>query len=203
MNVFCWLGWNAPTTRERAARDLEPVREPRPARRELDARERGRAQRRPRRLVPERAEHDDHAHLGRAAAARARGTAGTCRARSGVGLFAGGAQRTAAAMYASCSSSPSSSADRLGLIREAGAVQRREQEVARAVAGEHPAGAVAAVRGGREPDDAATGPAGSPKPGHRSAPVLLVAERGPLLARDLLPPRDQPRARPARDDLAS
>ena len=45
------------------------------------------------------------------------------------------------------------------LVREAGAVQRREQEVARPVAGEHPAGAVAAVRGGREPDEQQPGAA--------------------------------------------
>ena len=42
---------------------------------------------------------------------------------------------------------------------------------------------------------------GSPKPGHRPAPVRLVAEPGDLLARDPLAPRDQPRAAPAVDDL--
>ena len=37
--------------------------------------------------------------------------------------------------------------------------------------------------------------------GDRPSPVLLVAERSALLARDLLAPRDQARARPALDDL--
>ena len=39
------------------------------------------------------------------------------------------------------------------------------------------------------------------EPGHRPTPVRLVAEAGDLLARDLLAPRDEPRAAPARDDL--
>ena len=39
--------------------------------------------------------------------------------------------------------------------------------------------------------------------GHRPTPIVLVAERGALLARDLLAPSDQPRARPARNDLGS
>ena len=40
--------------------------------------------------------------------------------------------------------------------------------------------------------------AGSPKPGHRPAPVVLVAKRRPLLARDLLAPLDEAGAAAAR-----
>ena len=80
-------------------------------------------------------------------------------------------------------------------------MERREQEVAGPVAGEDAAGAVAAVRGRREPDDQHAG-ARIAEAGHRPPPVLLVAERRSLLARDLLAPGDEPRARPARDDLA-
>jgi len=39
------------------------------------------------------------------------------------------------------------------LVREAGAIERGVEEIAGAVAGEHPAGTVAAVRGRRETDD--------------------------------------------------
>ena len=89
--------------------------------------------------------------------------------------------------------------DRLRLVREPGAVQRREQEVARAVAGEDPARPVAAVRGGREPED--QDPRGRIAEAlHRPAPVVPVAIRGPLLARDLLAPLDETRAAAAVDD---
>ena len=80
VNVFCWLGWNAPTTVTRAARRPRARARTAAGGREARRRRAGRAQRRPRRLVAERAEHDDHPHLRRAAAARARGTACTCRA---------------------------------------------------------------------------------------------------------------------------
>ena len=89
--------------------------------------------------------------------------------------------------------------DRLGLVGQPDPMQRREQEVARAVAGEDPAGPVAAVRGRREPEDQhARG--GIAEPLHRPAPVVPVAERRPLLARHLLAPLDQPRAAAAVDD---
>ena len=62
------------------------------------------------------------------------------------------------------------------------------------------AGAIAAVRRRREPDDQ------HPRrriaeARHRPAPVRPVGEARDLLSRDLLAPRDQPRARAARDDL--
>ena len=96
--------------------------------------------------------------------------------------------------------SPSSAARDRRLVREPDRVHRREQEVARRVAGEHPPGPVAAVRGRRQPDEQ------DPRvriaePRHRPAPVRLVAEARHLLAGDLLPPRDEPRAATARDDL--
>ena len=42
---------------------------------------------------------------------------------------------------------------------------------------------------------------GVAEPGHRPAPVVLVAEGGALVVRHLLAPRHQPRARPARHHL--
>ena len=60
VNVFCWLGWNAPTTVTRPHAHFEAVREPRPARRELDRV--ARRKHAPQRFVAEGAEHDDDAH---------------------------------------------------------------------------------------------------------------------------------------------
>ena len=102
-------------------------------------------------------------------------------------------------MYAPSSPSPSSRETDSGLVRQPDPVQRREQEVARAVAGEDPAGPVAAVRRRREPEDQ------HPRRRiaealHRPAPVVPVAIRRPLLARDLLAPLHEPRAAAAVDD---
>ena len=72
-------------------------------------------------------------------------------------------------------------------------MKRGEQPVTRAVTGEDPAGAVAAVccRGEADDQDPRFGvtPAGD-----RPAPVRLPGVRRPLLARHLLAPGDQPRA---------
>ena len=89
-------------------------------------------------------------------------------------------------------------ADRL--VRQPDRMHRLEQEVARGVAGEHATGPVAAVGGRRKPDNENPGLLVT-ETRHRPAPVGLVAETGHLLARDLLAPRDQPRAAPALDDL--
>ena len=82
------------------------------------------------------------------------------------------------------------------------AMQRGEEEVARAVAGEDAAGAIGAVRRRREPEDQHPR-RGVAEAGDRPAPVRLARERRALLARDELAPRDEPRAAPAGDDLAS
>ena len=86
------------------------------------------------------------------------------------------------------------------LVGQPGPVQRAVEPVARAVAGEHPPGPVGAVgrRGQADQDDPGVRVA---EAGHRAAPVLLVAEGRPLLERHLLPPRHEPRAGPAADDL--
>ena len=60
--------------------------------------------------------------------------------------------------------------DRGRLVREAGAVQRGEEEVARPVAGEDAAGAVAAVRGRGQAHDQQARPRVA-EAGHRLAPV--------------------------------
>ena len=105
---------------------------------------------------------------------------------SGSGLLSGGAQRTAAAMYASVSRRPSSGACGRGEVGEAGSMERGHEEVAgpaRAVAGEHAARAVGAVRGGCEAKQQE--PRGRiAEAGHRTAPVDLVAVRALLLDGD-------------------
>jgi len=85
-------------------------------------------------------------------------------------------------------------------VGEPGPMERRPQEVAARVAGEHPPGPVAAVRRRREAEDE--------DPGVRvaearqwPAPVRLVAEARDLLARHQLPPGDETRAAEAADDV--
>ena len=165
VNVFCWLGWKQPSSGSgRPRRSSAP----------WPKRGRGRGAGRPpqraqaQRGVPgERAEADDHARASRRSVELARrSTAGRRRARPGVGLLAGGAQRTAAVIHASRSASPSPACDaRSGWLAKPGAVQRGEQEVARAVAGED-----AARCGWRRARRArgrgcSTRASGSPKPG--------------------------------------
>ena len=161
VNVFCWLGWKQPSS-VRAPGCSAP----------WPNRGRGRGAGPPssarsaqRRLPRERAEADHHARRARAARPRARATSAQSSRSSGSGLLAGGAQRTAAVMQQSRSSSPSSRCDRRRLVREARAVQRGEQEVARAVAGEHRArcGCAPCAAGARP--RSSTRAAGSPKPG--------------------------------------
>jgi hypothetical protein len=80
-------------------------------------------------------------------------------------------------------------------------VERGEEKVTRAVTGEEAAGPVGAVGGGgeAEDDDPCCRVA---EAGDGTAPVGLARVGGPLLAGDLLAPGDEPRAAPARDDLA-
>ncbi len=91
-------------------------------------------------------------------------------------------------------------AGRRGLARESRAVQGGEEEVARAIAGEDPAGAIAAMSGRGETDHE--------DPGRRiaeardgPAPVRFVGKPGHLLAGDALAPLHQPWAAAAGDDL--
>ena len=65
---------------------------------------------------------------------------------------------------------------RSGDVGEAGALERRHQEIARradAVAGEDPAGPIGAVRGGCQAQDQDAG-LGIPEAGHRPGPVQVV-----------------------------
>jgi len=84
-------------------------------------------------------------------------------------------------------------ADRVRLVGEAAPVHGPEEPVARPVAGEHPPRAVPAVRGRGQPHDQQPG-RGVAEAGDGPGPVVLVTERGPALATDLLPPGDQPGA---------
>ena len=172
VNVFCWLRWKQPSSVYGPTRGLRAVAEARPR-----LRDRGRARADAQHAVPrERAERDDHRDVAAAARARARGTAGTVALR-GVGLLPGGAQRTIAATYASRQHEAVVAAADVGWFAKPRAVQRGEQPVAGAVAGEDAAGAIAAVRRRREPDDQrrarpdrrTPAPGAPSRPGRRSA----------------------------------
>ena len=117
-----------------------------------------------------------------------------------VGLLSGGAQRTAATIRVLISRCPSPACVLVGCDGQTDPVQRREQPVAGAVAGEDPAGPVAAVGRRRQPDDEHPR-LGAPPAGDRPAPVGLVGERPALLDRDVLAPPHQPRAGSAHRDL--
>ena len=99
----------------------------------------------------ERAQADDHAPAGAARAPRPR-RAGSCRARLGQRLVGGRRAAHRGGDEGAVEAQAVVGVDRGRLVREAGAVQRGEQPVARAVAREHAPGAVAAVRRRREPE---------------------------------------------------
>ena len=85
---------------------------------------------------------------------------------------------------------------RCGNARESRTMKRRHEEVAGspdAVAGEHAACAVCAMRGRREADDEQSRP-GIAKAWNRLCPVRVAAERAALLARDALTVSTQARA---------
>ena len=176
--------------------DFEAVREPRPPCGQLEA---GELQCSPRGFVAERAEDDDHAQpreefelaheiraalvaLGRRRLVRRR------RATHRRGDVHVGESQTVVAPIGR------------RLVREPGAMERREQEVAGAIAGEDAPGAVPAVRGRSEPDDQHAGIRVA-EPGDGPAPVVVGPKGRSLLARDRFPPGDEPRTGPALDDL--
>ena len=163
VNVFCWLRVEA--AEERAAgRRRRTRRRGRSAAAAAGRRPAGAAQ--AQRGVPgEAAEADDHRTRGSSSSSRTDHGRQVSRS-AGVGWLAGGAQRTAAAIAGVAQRAARRRACvEVGWLAKPGAVQRGEQPVARAVAGEHAAGAVAAVGGGREAEHAGRARAGSPKPG--------------------------------------
>jgi len=82
-----------------------------------------------------------------------------------------------------CKDKPVIGTFRVRLIREAGAMELRVQEISRAVPGEHAPGAVGAMRGGRESDDDETS-IGIAKGRHGASPVSPIAiRRGAWCAR--------------------
>ena len=198
VNVFCWLGWYVPMSVYGPTRASAPWPNL--------GRGRGTALSPATSTTARSAASQPYAPS--ATSTRTSESSASSRARNGAqlsrsdgsGLFAGGAHRTAAATYAPIEPQPVVGRARRRLVREPDRVHRREQEVARRVAGEHPPGPVAAVRRRRQPDEQ------DPRvriaePRHRPPPVRLVAEARHLLAGDLLPPLDQPRTQAARDDL--
>src|SRR3989442_643184 len=93
---------------------------------------------------------------------------------------------------------PLASSGRARLVREPETVQRLVQPAAARVAREHAAGAVRAVRRGREPDDEQPRPRVA-EPGHRLPPVGPVPELALLLAGDEAAVSAQPGAALAGD----
>ena len=119
---------------------------------------------------------------------------------SGVGLFAGGAQRTAAAMYASRNFKPSPARTDSG--RFANPVRYNDankKSPERSPVNTRPV-RLPPWAAGASPTSRRRAPCVA-EARHRLSPVLLVPERGALLVRNVLAPRDETGARPARDDL--
>ena len=120
------------------------------------------AQRRPECFVSERAEHHDHAHLVSSSSSRS-DRERTCRAQPASACSP--EARSALPRRHTCRAARARRRrPRSRLVREAATMQRGEEEVARPVAGEHAAGAVAAVRRRCEPHHEHPG-VGVPKPG--------------------------------------
>ncbi len=119
---------------------------------------------------------------------------------SGVGLLSGGAHRTAAATYASCSSSPSSDdTDVAWFAKPSRCNEPKSQSPERSPVKTRPvrfppcaAGASPAI---------STRACGSPKPGTGRPQYVSSRNDSALLGGDPLAPLDEPRARAARDDL--
>ena len=134
-------------------------------------------------VAGEPAEHHDHPHLGEQLELPDRGTAGSGRARRAWACWRAARSAPRPRRRRRVSSRPSSAARGGRLVGEAGAVQRGEEPVARAVAGEHAAGAVGAVGGGGEPGDEhpgardrrTPGPGGPSTSSSRNAAALLAA----------------------------
>lgn len=96
-------------------------------------------------------------------------------------------------------SQPVFAIDRLRLIRETRAIQAIVEKIARAVAGEHSAGAIAAVSGRREADDEQSR-CRIAEAGTRLSPIVFVAKGATPRLRHLLAVTDQARAFAAADD---
>ena len=194
VNVFCWLGWNVPSSGSPA-----PSSKSAP----WPKRGRGRGTCAPRSCSAASqancAEADDHPDVPAAARAPARPTAGMRRAPPGSG-----------------GSAAARSARRRRSTRRAAAGRRRARREIGWLA--KPARCIAAIRKSPDRSPVNTRPvrlppcaagarprtytraAGSPKPGVGAAPVGLRREGGAALARDALAPGDQARAAAALDD---
>ena len=159
VKVFCWLTWYEHSDRCAAGPARPATSTPWP--------NRGPGPH------AEHAGQDLVAELARARRRRgARSSSASSRSRNGrhaVALVDGrlvGRRRAAhrrGDVGAGRASSPSSRPDALGPVGQPGAPQRPVEPLARAVAGEHPPGAVGAVRGRGQPDDHDAAP-----PDHRS-----------------------------------
>ena len=145
-------------------------------------------------------ERDDDPQLRAAARSRGRGTARRRRARRSSACWP--AARTGRPRRCTCRSAsgrrprgarPATTPGPLGASAanrkspDASPVKTRPVRLPPCAAGARPSSRIRA--------------SGSPKPGHRPAPVGLVAEARDLLAGDPLAPLDQPRTAPALDDL--
>jgi hypothetical protein len=86
------------------------------------------------------------------------------------------------------------------LIGETGAIQQAKKKITGAIAGKHPAGAIAAVRRGRQAKNEKFG-VRIAESGDRAPPIRPIAISAPLGVSHALAILNQTRAAPARDDL--
>ena len=192
VKVFCWLTWYEQTI-QRPSGERRPRRRGRTA---AGAARRGPASR----LVAERARAPRTPGASSSASSALEVRRGTCRARRASACWPAARTAPAAVIQAPVSAQPVVAVLARRLVGEPGAVQRPVEPVARPVAGEHAAGAVGAVGGRGQADDRPRGrrdrrsraPAGPSSPRRGRPP----ASRG-----HLLPPRHQPGAGAAVDDL--
>ena len=96
---------------------------------------------------------------------------------------------------------PSSREVLVGCDAKPVSIQGLVQKIARAVAGEHAAGAIRAVRSGRQPDEQQPR-AGIAKSRHRLGPIIPIAIGAALHASHFGAIGNQPRAAHAGDDFA-
>ncbi len=196
VNVFCWLGWNVPRSVHGPDRDLGGMAEPGQRARQRTVHCLDRAEGRG---PAERAERHDHSSVRQqvqlaleewsaSIALRWRGCVGGRRASDG--------RRHVGATKLEAVVAPG----RRRLAGEARPVERREEEVARTVAREHPPGPIATVGRRCQPDEH--------DPGRRIAearqrprPVPFATEPRRWIGSRLFAPRDESRARPAGGDL--
>ena len=193
VKVFCWLGWNEHSS-------VQSVRRHRPRRR---GRTSGGAAHRTRRTPPRRRTRRGRPPPARRSAAPARvaGTGGSASRSSGSGLLSGGAHFTAAVTHAPRERQPVVDRHRCRLVGEPGrCIARNSQSPDRSPVNTRPV-RLAPWAAGARPEHQDPCAVGSPKPGTPRPQYSWSRKAARFSTRDLLAPRDQARATPARADV--